>query len=83
MFAILMEGVLFVAGVAAVGTLLSYFVLRHTALGTRLRQDENRKRIERTADLRCPIHGDHVAQDMVRLPNGVVVCPECFKETVL
>ena len=83
MFAILMEGVLFVAGVAAVGALLSYFVLHHTALGTRMLQAENRKRIEASADLRCPIHGDHVAKDMVRLPNGVVICPECFKETVL
>ena len=82
MFAILMEGFLFVAGVAAVGTLLSYFVLNHTSVGTRLKQAENRRRIENIAELRCPIHGDHAPQQMVRLPSGVVVCPECFQETV-
>ena len=83
MFDILMEGFLFVAGVAAVGTLLSYFVLNHTPIATRRRQAENRRRIEALAELRCPIHGDHTPQQMVRLPSGVVVCPECFKETVL
>ena len=83
MFAIMMEGFLFVASVAAVGTLLSYFVLNHTPIATRRKQAENRRRIESIAELRCPIHGDHTPQQMVRLPSGVVVCPECFKETVL
>ena len=82
MFAILMEGILFVASVAAVGALLSYFVLDHTPIGTRLKQAGNRRRIENIAELRCPIHGDHTSQQMVRLPSGVVVCPECFQETV-
>jgi hypothetical protein len=82
MFAILLEGVLFVAGIAAMVTLLSYFVVNHTSLGLRLRQHDNRKRIERAAELRCPIHGEHSPTRMVRLPNGVVVCPECFQETV-
>jgi hypothetical protein len=83
MFAILMEGILFVAAIAAVGALLSYFVLDHTTLGTRIKQAGNRRRIESVAELRCPIHGDHTPQQMVRLPSGVVVCPECFQETVL
>ena len=83
MFAILMEGILFVAAIAAVGALLSYFVLDHTALGTRIKQAGNRRRIESVAELRCPIHGDHTPQQMVRLPSGVVVCPECFQETVI
>ena len=83
MFAILMEGILFVAAIAAVGALLSYFVLDHTSLGTRLKQAGNRRRIENIAELRCPIHGDHTPQQMVRLPSGVVVCPECFQETVI
>ena len=82
MFAILMEGILFVAAIAAVGALLSYFVLDHTSLGTRIKQAGNRRRIENVAQLRCPIHGDHIPQQMVRLPSGVVVCPECFQETV-
>ena len=77
-----MEGILFVAGVAAVGALLSYFVLDHTSFGARIRQAGNRRRIENIAELRCPIHGDHTRHQMVRLPSGVVVCPECFKETV-
>lgn len=83
MFAILMEGILFVAAIAAVGALLSYFVLDHTSLGTRIKQAGNRRRIESVAELRCPIHGDHTPQQMVRLPSGVVVCPECFQETVI
>jgi hypothetical protein len=83
MFAILMEGILFVAAIAAVGALLSYFVLDHTTLGTRIKQAGNRRRIESVAELRCPIHGDHTPQQMVRLPSGVVVCPECFQETVI
>jgi hypothetical protein len=83
MFAILMEGILFVAAIAAVGALLSYFVLDHTSLGTRIKQAGNRRRIETIAELRCPIHGDHTPQQMVRLPSGVVVCPECFQETVI
>ena len=82
MFAILLEGALFVAGIAAMVALLSYFVVNHTSLGVRMRQQDNRKRIERAAELRCPIHGEHSPTQMVRLPNGVVVCPECFQETV-
>ena len=82
MFAILMEGALFVAGLATLGALLSYLVYHVTPLGVRLRQAENRKRIERAAELRCPIHGDHAPQDMVRLPSGMLICPQCFQEIV-
>ena len=82
MLVILLEGVLVVAGVAAVGALLSYFVVNYTSIGVRLQQAQNRKRIETAAELRCPIHGDHRPEQMVRMPSGVVVCPECFKEIV-
>ena len=82
MFAILMEGTLFVAGLAMMGALLSYLVFHYTPVGVRMRQAENRRRIERVAELRCPIHGEHAPQDMVRLPSGVVICPECFQEIV-
>ena len=82
MLAIMMEGVLVVAGVAAVVALLSYFVTNHTSFGVRVQQAQNRRRIESAAELRCPIHGDHRPAQMVRMPSGVVVCPECFKEIV-
>ena len=82
MYAILVEGTLFVAGIAAVGALLSYLVYHFTPLGLRLRQAENRKRIERVAELRCPIHRDHAPSDMVRLPSGTLICPQCFQEIV-
>ncbi|HEX2780779.1 MAG TPA: hypothetical protein VHM30_14855 [Gemmatimonadaceae bacterium] len=82
MLAILIEGTLFVAGLAALGALLSYLVFKHTPVGVRLRQAENRKRIERAAELRCPIHGDHAPEDMVRLPSGMLICPQCFQEIV-
>ena len=82
MAAIIMEGVLFVALVAAFGTLIFYVVTTFTPLGKRMQQTRNRKSIEREADLTCPIHGVQREEAMVRLPSGERVCPECFKETV-
>ncbi|MEO7966994.1 MAG: hypothetical protein ABIT38_24105 [Gemmatimonadaceae bacterium] len=82
MAAIIMEGVLFVALVAAFGTLIFFAVTTFTPLGKRMQQDRNRKSIERTVDLTCPIHGVQREEAMVRLPSGERVCPECFKETV-
>ena len=82
MLAIILEGVLFVVLLATGGALFIFIVRQFTPLGVRLRQVENRRRIERAAELTCPIHGSHAEHDMVRMPNGQLVCPACFKEIV-
>jgi hypothetical protein len=48
----------------------------------RIRQTLNRKRIERAADLECPIHGYRTEDQLVRLADGERVCPDCYKETL-
>jgi ABC-type uncharacterized transport system permease subunit len=55
MVGIILEGVLFVALLATVATLLFYALVRWTPLGLRLRQDANRRKIEQTLGLSCPI----------------------------
>ncbi|MCC6316706.1 MAG: hypothetical protein IT361_03355 [Gemmatimonadaceae bacterium] len=82
MIAIIMEGVLFVALVAAGGALLFFVVTTFTPLGRRMRETRNRRNIERAAANHCPIHGEFREDEMVRLPSGDRVCPHCFKETV-
>jgi hypothetical protein len=82
MAAIIMEGVLFVALIAAFGTLIFFGLTTFTPLGKRMRQTRNRRSIEQMVDLTCPIHGVQREEEMVRLPSGERVCPECFKETV-
>jgi hypothetical protein len=80
MIGIIMEGALFVALIATVAALLFYALLRWTPLGLRLRQDKNRRQIERVLDLECPIHGLQREEEMVRLPSGNRICPACYKE---
>ncbi len=82
MAAIIMEAVLFVALVVAAGTLLFFGLTTFTPLGKLWKQVQNRKNIERAAELSCPIHGALTEDKMVRLPSGERVCPDCFKETV-
>ncbi len=82
MVVIIIEGVLFVAMLAAVGALLSWLLLNFTPAGVNLRQTRNRKRIERMADLVCPIHGLRTEDQLVRLANGERVCPDCYTETL-
>ncbi|MDB4917307.1 MAG: hypothetical protein JWM95_4951 [Gemmatimonadetes bacterium] len=81
MGAIIIEGVLFVALVATGGTLLFWLFITFTPAGVRLRQTQNRKRIERRAELVCPIHGLRTEDQLVRLANGERACPDCYKET--
>jgi hypothetical protein len=81
MSVIIIEGVLFVA-LLATGAALLYFVLvTFTPVGTRLRQVQNRRQIDRAAELSCPIHGARKEMDLVRLASGEVICPDCYKET--
>jgi hypothetical protein len=82
MIAILVEGTLFVALIAAVAALLFYGLLRFTPLGLRLRQVANRRAIEHGLDLECPIHGPQREEEMVRLPSGSRICPTCYKEAL-
>jgi hypothetical protein len=81
MTAIIIEGVLFVALVAAVGTLF-YLIVMFTPVGVRIRQTQNRRRLDHAAELVCPIHGPRSSNDLVRLPSGDVLCPDCYKETL-
>ena len=81
MTTIIIEGVLFVALVAAVGTLFYLLLLYLTPVGVRLRQQQNRRRIDRAAELVCPIHGPRAPTDLVRLASGETLCPDCYKET--
>ncbi len=78
---IIIEGVLFVALLAAVGTLIYLILMFFTPVGVRLRQTHNRKQLDRAGELVCPIHGPHPAGDLVRLATGDSVCPDCYKET--
>jgi hypothetical protein len=82
MGAIIVEGVLFVALLAAGGALLYWMLLMFTPAGVRIRQTQNRKRLERAAELVCPIHGPRMEDQLVRLSNGERVCPDCYKETL-
>jgi hypothetical protein len=81
MIVIILESVLFIALLAVVGTLfVTAFGI--TPLGRRLRQSANRKRIDKQADLTCPIHGLQQEGDLVRLPTGESFCPHCYREAV-
>ena len=82
MGAIIVEGVLFVALIAAGGALLYWVIMYFTPAGVRIRQTQNRKRIERAAELVCAVHGRHAEDQLVRLASGARVCPECYKEIV-
>jgi hypothetical protein len=79
---IIIEGFLFVVLLATVGALF-YLVLMHfTPVGVRFRQRQNRVRLDRAAELVCPIHGPRPHTDLVRLTSGELLCPDCYKETL-
>ena len=79
---IIVEGVLFVALLAAGGALLYWLILQFTPVGNRIRQIRNRQMLDRAAELRCPLHGLKTEAQLVRLASGEQVCPECYKETL-
>ena len=82
MRAIILEGVLFAALIAAVGALFYMVIVYFTPVGVRLRQARNRRRLDRAAALVCPIHGPRESTDLVRLASGETLCPDCYKETL-
>ena len=79
---IIIEGVLFVALLATVGTLFYFVIMYLTPVGERYRQTQNRRRLDNAAELVCPIHGPRSSTDLVRLTSGELMCPECYKETI-
>jgi hypothetical protein len=79
---IIVEGVLFVALIAAGGALLYWILIAFTPAGTTMRQIRNRRRLDRAAELECPIHGPKTEQQLVRLASGERVCPDCYTETL-
>ena len=82
MNAIIIEGVLFIA-LVCVAVALAVFVVRYyTGAGRALEQTRNRKEIERAVNLTCVIHGLQEERDMVRLPSGEVMCPQCYREAI-
>jgi hypothetical protein len=81
MTTIIVEGVLFAALIAAVGTLFYLLIVYFTPVGVWVRQTRNRRRIDRAAELVCPIHGPRAHTDLVRLASGELLCPDCYKET--
>ena len=82
MSAIIIEGVLFVVFIATAGALVLWGVWHVTPFGRVARQIQNRRRIERAAELVCPIHGPQAETAMVRLSDGTRVCPVCYQETI-
>ncbi len=82
MVVILIEGVLFVTAIVAVVALIAWGLRAFTPLGTRLQQTENRKLIDQTAALTCPIHGWQAPDSLVRLPSGEPLCSKCYQETL-
>ena len=81
MSVIIIEGILFVALLAALGSLFRLGV-KSTPVGRRLVQEQNRKLIDRAAAATCSIHGLQNEDDLVRLPDGGLMCPHCYKENV-
>jgi len=72
----------FVIALVAVAGALLFSALGISPLGRRFKQIGNRKRIDREADLTCPVHGLQREEDLVRLPTGEPLCPHCYKEAV-
>ncbi len=82
MFAIVLEGVLFVALVVTIAALLYLVLMQFTPLGVRVRQARNRRLLEAAAARVCSIHGPHAETEMVLLKSGERVCPECYSEII-
>ncbi len=82
MIGIIVEGLLFLALLAAAATLLYNVVVRLTPAGRRLAQARNRERIEAATSRVCPVHGPHEAHELVRLPDGELICPQCYAEAM-
>jgi hypothetical protein len=79
---ILFEGFAFLLVLGALALAGGYALVRWTPLGLRLKQVQNRKRLEAELELTCPIHGRQDPNTLVRLRSGQTLCSQCFKEAV-
>ena len=79
MAAIVIDAIL-VLVLLAVAIYWSRELFARSAPGVRHRQVQNRKRIEQEHALVCPLHGRHAESDLVRLPSGDTLCPQCYQE---
>lgn len=79
MTAILLDAVLLLL---LIGLILQggWELFSRSAAGLRLQQERNRRRLEQRSSLACPLHGVHPASDLVRLPSGETICPQCYLE---
>ncbi len=82
MVGIIIESLLFLALLAAAGMLVYTALVRLTPLGRRLAQARNRERIEAATGRTCLVHGYQEAHDLVRLPDGELICPQCYAEAM-
>lgn len=58
----------------------AWVLFSRSRFGISLQQTRNRKRIEKGGGLVCPEHGPHAEHDLVRLPSGETLCPQCYQE---
>jgi hypothetical protein len=79
MTAFLFDAVVVLAALGLLGALSGGLLARSRA-GLRWRQARNRRRIEEERAHHCPRHGDHAARELVRLPSGETLCPQCYEE---
>ena len=82
MTVIIIEVVLFLALLGVAGSLVVYLIRHHTSAGRALEQTSNRRQIDRAVSLTCAAHGAHEEREMVRLPSGEVLCPDCYREAM-
>lgn len=79
MLPILVDAALLFA-LLALTSLGAWQIFVRTPAGISLQQRRNRKRIERGSPLVCPEHGPLAENDLVRLPSGETICPQCYQE---
>jgi hypothetical protein len=79
MVAILIDALLVLVLLAVAAYWIRELFWRSPA-GVRRRQVQNRKRIERESGALCPLHGRHAQSELVRLPSGDTLCPQCYQE---
>ncbi len=81
MSVIILEVLALLAGITGVAILVRAGAAR-TRPGIRLRQEANRRAIEQSAALTCPLHGFQPEESLVRLPDGGTLCAVCYKEAL-
>lgn len=73
---------LYLAAVVTAIVALAAGIFGSSPWGVRWRQARNRRAAEHSLGLECATHGRFEEPDLVRLPTGERMCPQCYKETV-